>query len=255
MTKRKPRKGAHPDSVVSRPENEAPSLPPRRNLLRWGWLLAGAIGLILYAPSIAYDFTLDDVPIVRDNSRIRDLGEPQAYLWTSYWSSPGQNKEYRPITILSYALTYAVAELNPAAHHGVNVLLHALVCMALWWLIALMFGRPGLATLTACLFAMHPIHVEAVAGVVGRAELLSTLGFVGALVCAVHALRAGWSGRGWGWSILAGACSALAVGSKENGALSLLSLRSCPFSIRNGNRRGARTGGDSPMRFATSRLP
>ena len=98
-------------------------------------------------------------------------------IWSSnYWSSdraPAVDVLYRPLTVWSFLANQALSPSNPMPFHGVNILLHALVTVlgtALTWRLS---GSRAVAVITGILFAVHPIHTEAVANVVGRAELLA----------------------------------------------------------------------------------
>lgn len=163
--------------------------------MRHGWLLAALVGVVLYLPSLRYDFTYDDREIIRENPRIRDLKTPARYLATSWWDSPEKSREYRPATMASFALNHAVAGLKAAPYHAVNILLHGLACALLWLLIVRFFASPPLALAASLLFAIHPVHVEAVAGVVGRAELLVMVGFLAALLAAQALLARAQAGK------------------------------------------------------------
>lgn len=109
--------------------------------------------------------------------------------WTNlmlndFWGTPlthsGSHKSYRPLCVLSFRLNYWLHELQPAGYHLFNVLLHCLAT-ALFTVLArsLLPARAGLATAVAgCLFAAHPIHTEAVAGIVGRADVGAAVFFL-----------------------------------------------------------------------------
>lgn len=201
------------------PETERDSLVKAwaRPTATWGWALAALVGVALYWPSVRYEFTYDDLAIVSRNYRLRDLSDWRAYLATSYWDEPGKHREYRPLTMASLALNEVWARGRPGPYHGVNVFLHGAVSAAAWALIRLLFGRPGLATVVALLFATHPVHVEAVAGVVGRSELQAALGLIAALILGHRSAVASPRSARWGWAAAAGAAALLAVGSKESG--------------------------------------
>ncbi|MFO0583012.1 MAG: tetratricopeptide repeat protein [Anaeromyxobacter sp.] len=96
---------------------------------------------------------------------------------------------FRPLTTLTYALTYAAAGTATWPYHLVNVLLHAGVSALVWAVARRILGErekgEEAALLAGLLFAVHPVHVEAVAGLVGRAELLAAAGVLGALVLAL----------------------------------------------------------------------
>lgn len=105
-----------------------------------------------------------------------------------FWGTPlthsGSHKSYRPLCVLSFRLNYWLHELQPAGYHLLNVLLHCLAT-ALFTLLArsLLPPKAELATAVAgCLFAAHPIHTEAVAGIVGRADVGAAVFFLLALL-------------------------------------------------------------------------
>ncbi|PYQ14129.1 MAG: hypothetical protein DMH00_02400 [Acidobacteria bacterium] len=128
-------------------------------------------------------FVFDDRVVIQENQNLRSLSG-LAGLWvTPYWSGEGRsNRLYRPVTILSFALNYAAGGGAPWTFHLVNLLLHTLVCMTLMALLTRLFGWGFLPLAGAALFCVHPLLSEAVAGVVGRAEILSALFILSALL-------------------------------------------------------------------------
>ncbi len=185
------------------------------------WQVVGLLVLLAVVPylnTLAAGFTLDDLPYIRENPAVTngvDLTEIFATsLPTTYL--------YRPITVLSFAVNEAVAPGNAAAFHAVNGLLHAAVTVLVFVLAVRLFAV-RVAFIAAALFAVHPLHTEAVTSIVGRAEVLAALFGLLAVLSADPLRRpAGrWSERTWyGLSIL---CFAGAIFSKEN-AVTLLPL-------------------------------
>lgn len=105
-------------------------------------------------------------------------------MFNDFWGTPlthsGSHKSYRPLCVLSFRLNHWLHELQPAGYHLFNVFLHC-VATALFTLLArsLLPTKAGLATAIAgCLFAAHPIHTEAVAGIVGRADVGAAVFFI-----------------------------------------------------------------------------
>ena len=84
------------------------------------------------------------------------------------------HKSYRPLCVLTFRLNYLISELDPMTYHLVNVMLHGIVCV-LFFVVCGMFMPSSTSFLASLLFAVHPVHTEAVTGVVGRAELLSSI--------------------------------------------------------------------------------
>ena len=97
---------------------------------------------------------------------------------------------YHPLTILSYGIEYSYVRLEPWLYHFDSLFFH-LVCTALvYWLINLLTRRPIAAAITALLFGIHPMHVESVAWVAGRKDVLYGMFYLLACVVYVYAARA-----------------------------------------------------------------
>jgi hypothetical protein len=137
--------------------------------------LVALLAAIVYANSLNNRFAFDDVGIVEKNPHVIDLQ------WTAIWHSnywptvEGVQPDalYRPLTLWTYLANQAIAPGVAWPFHLVNVLLHCLVTvlmMALAWRI---LGDRLVAIIAGILFAVHPLHTEVVANVVGRAELLA----------------------------------------------------------------------------------
>jgi len=152
---------------------KAPAAP-----LRW-WMLAlvGVLAFLVFANSLNNDFAFDDVAIVKDSLRVKNLD--WIGIWTqNYWpKTEGVQPDalYRPITLWSYLANQAITPGFPWAFHLVNILLHALVTMLVSVLAWRLLGDRRVAVVVGILFAVHPLHVEAVANTVGRAEELAAL--------------------------------------------------------------------------------
>ena len=152
-------------------------------------MLAGALGVLIFANSLANGFALDDSPIIEENESIQSLGSLPGALLDPYWPGEhGQNLAlWRPIVTGLYGLEWSLWDGNPAGYHLVNILLHGGVTALVVLLLAELFPV-GAAFTAGLVFAVHPIHVEAVSNVVGRAEVLSALFF---LVACILVLRGG----------------------------------------------------------------
>lgn len=144
-------------------------------------LLPGLVALAAvatYANSLLNRFAYDDVSIITDDRRVHGLGHLVAVLTGPYWAFTRQLGLYRPLTTLSFALEWTLSGGAPWLYHGVNVALHAVVCVLLYFMLDRLAGRVP-ALVGALLFAVHPVHTEVVANVVGQAELLAAVGILG----------------------------------------------------------------------------
>ncbi|XP_038856364.1 protein O-mannosyl-transferase TMTC3-like [Salvelinus namaycush] len=91
-------------------------------------------------------------------------------------SEERSHKSYQPLTVLTFRLNYLFSELSSESYHLLNVELHAVVCVLFLRICRLFLDKTSsLVAAAALLFAVHPIHTEAVTGVVGRGELLSSI--------------------------------------------------------------------------------
>ena len=102
--------------------------------------------------------------------------------YDDFWGTPmthsGSHKSYRPLCVLTFRLNYYFGELNPWGYHLGNVILHTIVTAAFTFLAGLFLKRTFATLVAGLIFASHPIHTEAVAGVVGRADVGACLFFV-----------------------------------------------------------------------------
>ncbi|KAM6092107.1 protein O-mannosyl-transferase TMTC3 isoform 2-T9 [Theristicus caerulescens] len=91
------------------------------------------------------------------------------------------HKSYRPLTVLTFRLNYLFSELNAVSYHFLNLVFHVVVCVVFLKVCKLFLDNRS-SVIASLLFAVHPIHTEAVTGVVGRAELLSSIFFLAAFL-------------------------------------------------------------------------
>jgi len=124
------------------------------------------IALVAYAPVVENGFIWDDDDYVTENPL---LGTPAGLrdIWLDYRATP----QYYPLVHTSFWIEHQLWGLAPAGYHVVNVLLHALGALLAWRVLTLL-GLPG-AWLAAAIFAVHPVHVESVAWVTERKNVLS----------------------------------------------------------------------------------
>jgi protein O-mannosyl-transferase len=187
------------------------------------WAVAvGLAAVVPYLNAVGNEFVLDDTRLIRDNLRIRSLANIPHLFASPYWDVEGPQALYRPLVLASYAVNYAVHGLSPAGYSIVNVTLHAAVSLLLFALVRRIGGSLFAAGVAGLLFAVHPIHTEAVTGISGRPELLAALFFL----VAVHLHRlvpsAGRTGAAWRAAALASFGCALL--SKESAIMLVLVL-------------------------------
>ena len=146
-----------------------------RTSLRWP-LLCALVAVLVHWRAFGNEFALDDILLVESNPAIASLAHIPRLFVEPYWNIPGENYGlYRPLTIASLAINRATLGAGPFGFHLVNVFLHAAVAALVWLAVRLAGSHYGTALLGGLLFAVLPIHTEAVANIAGRAELLAAL--------------------------------------------------------------------------------
>jgi Tfp pilus assembly protein PilF len=153
--------------------------------------LAGSIAFLVFLPALRNDFlNWDDTRYVLENMHIRSL-DPELLRWAFFDFYFGN---WHPLTLISYAMDYAIWGLNPVGYHLMNIILHALNTFMVVLVVTKLLGvmkppeeqtdAPGNRAIlvaggvTGLLFGVHPLHVESVAWVSERKDLLCALFFL-----------------------------------------------------------------------------
>jgi len=136
-------------------------------------------------PGLAGGFTYDDRSIILLDSRVHSLVQCWRMFAQTYWPPQMGPALYRPIASVGFALEWALGRGNPWVFHAWSVALYASVCVAVYALASELLPR-GPAWVAAALFAVHPVHVEAVAPAVGQSELWVALAGVSAAALYVR---------------------------------------------------------------------
>lgn len=135
-----------------------------------------------FITSLTGEFVFDDTPaIVKNNDVISDV--PITVLFShDFWGTPANSsishKSYRPLTVLMFRFIRNFSgQLDPFPFHVVNIALHVIDTLLAYIIYTIIFDKSmqHAAFISALIFAVHPIHTECVAGIVGQAELLSAL--------------------------------------------------------------------------------
>jgi tetratricopeptide (TPR) repeat protein len=135
-------------------------------------LFLALVTLAAYLPVTRYNFiTYDDDAYVTANPVVQDGLTPEGLKWAF---TTGHASNWHPLTWISHMTDCALFGLNPGAHHFVNILFHAANAALLFILLLRLTGQMWPAAFVAALFAWHPLHVESVAWVAERKDVLST---------------------------------------------------------------------------------
>jgi Tfp pilus assembly protein PilF len=211
------------------------SLFEKRPWYGWAGILF-LLAILLYANTLGHEYAWDDSIVITQNERVlagtsrisehfdfRDRSEFSDFIG------------FRPVALTSFSIDQEIAPLNPAFSHGVNIVLYALLCVVLFYTLMYLFpGRhPVFAFLVTLLFLVHPVHVEAVANVKSRDEILALLFALLALQCFFRQYRTGkiyWLPI---WAI----CLLAAAWSKENGYFTVPVIVAALVLLAEGNLR------------------
>ena len=141
---------------------------------------------LLFIPALSNGFTnWDDILYVTSNPLLKALNfEGLKAIFTTPVVS-----NYHPLTILSLALNYQLAELNPTTYHLTSIILHVInTGLVFWFALLLTSGNRWVSAFVALIFGIHPMHVESVAWISERKDLLYTLFYVAAMITYVKYL-------------------------------------------------------------------
>jgi len=200
--------------------------PPRprsqRPEILW---LAGILAatFAVYLPSLGNGFTNWDDPLyVHDNPFLRN-STPEAVL-----TKPVAGN-WHPLTIWSFALNYRISGLDPSSYHWLNLLLHlANTALVFAFVRRLARGRIWTIVLTSLFFGIHPMHVESVAWIAERKDVLYAFFTLIGLLAYLRYLDA----RRWGWLAAAFGAFALSAASKPAAIVFPLTLAAIDFYRR-----------------------
>ena len=150
-------------------------------------LLVLVASAITWFPSVKNDFVnWDDIIYIMNNDMIHSFSlENISKIFSTYWMG-----NYHPFAILSFTFDYQFFKITPQGYHFHNMVLHLVnTALVYFFCFHLMNRRVGIATVAALLFAVHPMHVESVAWISERKDLLYTMWFLMALIAYLFYCR------------------------------------------------------------------
>ncbi len=138
------------------------------------------ITVVAYLPAAECGFVWDDDVYVEQNETLRDL-EGLSRIWFELGAIPHQ---YFPMVHTTFWVEYQLWGLDPVGYHVVNILLHAANALLLWRVLRLL--QVPAAWAIAAIFAVNPVHVESVAWITERKNVLSTFFYLGSALAYFH---------------------------------------------------------------------
>jgi tetratricopeptide (TPR) repeat protein len=175
--------------------------------------------VLVFSNALRNDFVWDDNELIVENPAVHSLSNIPGFFSGHFWAQsnqPSARGYYRPIVLLSYAVDYAIWGNNSFGFHLTNILLHALASAFVCVLVLQLIKSPGAALAAGLLFAVLPVHVESIAFVSGRTDVLATIFVLGSLISFMKARR---SEKYLPFLVLSVIFAALALLSKEVAAV------------------------------------
>uniref|UniRef100_A0A8C4RKU1 dolichyl-phosphate-mannose--protein mannosyltransferase n=1 Tax=Erpetoichthys calabaricus TaxID=27687 RepID=A0A8C4RKU1_ERPCA len=171
----------------------APRSRDRAQVVVYRSLFLVLVCALCYSNSLRGEFVHDDVWAILNNPDVRPGSSLANIFLNDFWgkrmADNSSHKSYRPLCILTFKLNILVCGMTPMSFHAVNLFLHCAVTVLLMYICEkTVFDDNILAFLTALLFAVHPIHTEAVSGIVGRADVLACLLFLMTFLCYIRSV-------------------------------------------------------------------
>ncbi|MCC9655696.1 tetratricopeptide repeat protein [Rhodopirellula halodulae] len=171
-----------------------------------------AITMLAYLPAIQGGFIWDDDDYVTENPTLNSLDGLVAI-----WTNPSATPQYYPIVHSTFWIENHLWGLNPMGYHLVNIIVHCVSALLLWRLLSKL-SIPG-AYVAALLFAVHPMHVESVAWITERKNVLSGLFSLLTILCWLNfrdftRVESDGLNRSRRWYVLASFCFVAALFSK-----------------------------------------
>lgn len=157
--------------------------------------------MVAYVGALANGFAWDDVPIVEDNGLVHRVSGFWRAFGVPYWPPPRGGHLYRPLVLVTYTLDWLIAPWRAWWLHAINLAWHAAASVAVA-LIARRWAGAAAGLIAGAVFAVHPVHVEAVANVVGRAELMAAVFALLAVWLVLERDSLGWSAVAWTLALL-----------------------------------------------------
>jgi len=138
-----------------------------------------AMVLTAYIPAMDGDFVWDDDNHITKNYLLKTTDGLK-----KIWFEPGSWAQYYPLVLTSFWVQYQLWDLKPFGYHIINIIVHALNAVLLWFILRKL-NIPG-HWLAACIFALHPVHVESVAWASEHKNILSGFFYLSSLLTYVH---------------------------------------------------------------------
>jgi len=211
------------DSMVA---TSVPESSLEHNATGLPYIIVFLFACLIYGNTLWNQYASDDAIVLTENIYVqKGFGGIQDIFTHDVFEGFFKEKKslvaggrYRPLSVATFAVEYGLFGLNPMLSHAVNVVLFAVTCLLIYYLLMQLLPLSSttpfyvsIPFLASMLYAAHPIHTEAVANIKGRDEIMSMLFALAALTASVL-----YVSKGAKWLVVAVAAMFLSLLSKEN---------------------------------------
>lgn len=174
--------------------------PPSNWFTRFKWpMLVGLFAFVINLDTIRYDFTFDDPLVLVNNNFVHEgvNAIPKIFSTVNLEGVNGEKESnYRPLSISQFAIEYELFGKNPGGYHFFQVLYYSIVCGLVTLLLLLLFKQlPSWVPISmALIYAVHPLHVEVVANIKSRDEIMGLLGIIATLILVLKTSKTKYDG-------------------------------------------------------------
>ncbi|MCH7534555.1 MAG: hypothetical protein IH948_02205, partial [Bacteroidetes bacterium] len=152
--------------------------------------IAILLSAIAMWPCLDNDFTnWDDGKYIMENDLVKDLTASNVY--KMFFEKDLKGRSYVPLSLVTWAIEYDIWQDDPAPYHRHNLILHLCNIALVFFFILFITSRVEISFITAVLFGIHPMHVESVAWITERKDVLYTFFYFSSLICYVKYLKQG----------------------------------------------------------------
>jgi len=156
------------------------------------YIIIFVVALIQYGNTFEHDYAWDDAIVITGNDRVQQgLSEPSEFFRNIKGDEVQYRYGYRPITLLSFALDIEISGMTPKTGHVMNVMYFVLLCCLIFYFLRRMFPEKEtlFSILIVGLFLIHPVHVEVVANIKSRDEILTMIFGIASLIFYLNFLE------------------------------------------------------------------
>ncbi len=145
------------------------------------------VGFLVYSSALFVGFLWDDFGLVTNNPLIKQAKFfPQVFANGIFAGEEKSKNFYRPVQSLSYMFDFFIWQDNPAGYHFTNIILHIAATIALFFFFSALFKNEKIAFLSSLFFLIHPVNVEVVTYISGRADSLVLLFLLASFISYFH---------------------------------------------------------------------